>query len=71
MSFCISRKLRDWVETGLKSEKLQKSSDEEIAGVLWWDERHGYAMRALDRHGKIVWKPTRKLLKELAALKSA
>ncbi len=71
MRFRVSRKLRSWVETGLKSENFRHTSDKEITAVLRWDERHGYAMRTLDRHGRIVWKATPKLFRELADIEGA
>jgi hypothetical protein len=64
MRLHIQRTLRFWVEAASKQEPGGR--DEKLIPTLLEFEELGYAMRHIDRRGRIAWKATPKFLQVLA-----
>ena len=58
MRFRMNRTLRFWVEAECDSQDLKSAPQEEVATILRAFERADYAMRHLDRRGRLAWKAT-------------
>jgi hypothetical protein len=65
----MSKTLKFWVDVACEQRKSHapgKSRQTLIAQLLHEWEKAGEAMRYLDRHGRIAWKATPKMLDRLA-----
>ena len=66
MRFRMSRELKALVEAECEEQDLTQAGDKEIAAILQNFEQSGHAMRALNRRGQVIWKPTKNMLERLA-----
>jgi hypothetical protein len=69
MKFCMSKKLKFWVEVEVSREAPRHPDlpkQELIARALHQFEQAGDAMRYLRTDGRISWKPTQWMLDRLA-----
>ena len=67
MRFRMSRELKELVEAECEEQDLTQADDKEVAAILQEFEQSGHAMRALNRRGQVVWKPTPNMLGLLAS----
>jgi hypothetical protein len=69
MKFRMSRILRFWVDVeydDIRDQAPGRPRTELIAAILCEFEEAGDAMRYLDAHGRVVWRPTPRMLSRLA-----
>jgi len=69
MKIRMDKTLRFWVDVAydeIKSDHINLAKRQLVAQILRQYERRGYAMRYLDKQGKISWKASPRFLTMLA-----